>query len=436
MPIDPEGVMGIIMADEAYLRKVIELQGEFAKRLETRDIQPRHLAPSLLARLLECDDDIVEISLGHVGCRLKGFAQEVDFGHPELASIFDGALADDQNFSQECLELLSLAQFAKDRNFSRIIPMLGKIVTKESLGKGVVRRLDSPTSTRMHVRLLKNPEDREEIRSTKKMQVIDLGSVYKKGEDAWRAQPDNFSRFLRFDTAYQDEIVKAERRAKRYTDMGCSSLAEEILKSVEAFKEHMNHSYYGFNRITMTNAAVILAKSLGYSYNPPTNSFFPKDDTTGKIVAPRKFFGSYNFDPDFSPIEYSSLVSQAAGTPVFCPRHALPFVYEPRVYPLSQFWKFASEAVVKTVQTLESFPDADGKPIFDHFGVIVPGVSFPSPAKADSYSFIDDKGLCRTFVLRDNAVKELDAILVRDRHFYPIVIGERDGKCYFISFFN
>lgn len=418
--------MEIIMADEAYLRKVMELQAEFFKRLETRDSPSRLLVPSLLTRLLECDDEIVDISLGNIGRRLKGFAQEVDFTHPELWNVFDGALADDQLFSQECLELLSLAEYAKTRNLHRIIPLLGKVITKDSLGKNVFRRIDNPSSARMHVRLLKDPEERVEIRLTKKMQNIDLSSIYKKGQDAWNAQPTDFKRFLRFDTAYQEEIVLAEKKAKRYTDLGCSSLAEEILKTVEAFREHMEQSYYGFNRITMTNAAVILAKSLGYdyhiSYGSPVN-----------ILIPKKFFGTYNFDPEYSPIEYSPLISQSAGTPVFSNVYAPPYFYEPRVYPLHQFWEIAPEAVVKTINTLESFPDADGKPIFDHFGLIVPSVSFP-PVKNGDYSFRDDKGLVRSFPDRDNAVRELDMILVRGGHFHPIIVGERDGKCFFISY--
>ena len=425
----------IIMADEAYFRKVIELQAEFFKRLETRDTPPRVMPPSLLVRLLECDDEIIDLSLGNIGRRLKGFAEEVDFSHPDLYTIFDGALVDGADFSQDCLELLSLAEFARSKQLGRIVPLLGKVITRESLGRNVVRRIDSPASARMHVRLLKDPDERDEIRSTKKMQVIDLTSIYKKGEDAWRAQPDNFRRFLRFDTAYQEEIVRAEKKAKRYQDLGCSALAEEIMKSVETFREHMEQAYYGFNRITMTNAAVVLAKSLGYIYNPPSAGvLLAKDEQAGKIVVPRKFFGKYNFDPEHNPIEYSPIISEAAGTPVFTQRYALPFLYEPRVYPLHQFWDIAPESVSKTIGTLESFPDADGKPIFDHFGVIVPSIGFP-PLTGDAYSFIDDKGLCRSFSQKELAMKELDAILIRNGHFHPIVIGEKDGKCYFISYF-
>lgn len=437
MPFNPEGVMEIIMADEAYLKKILELQHEFHKRLATRDSPPKAIVPSLLRHLLVYDDDIVEMSLGNIGQKLKSFAREVDFSHPDLYAVFDGALADDQDFPQQCIELLSLAKFARQEGLCRIMPMLGKFVTKESLGRNIIKRIDHPAAARMHIRLLKNPEEREEIRLQKKMQVIDLTSVYRKGEEAWRAQPEDFKRFLRFDTAYQDEIQKAEKRAKRYTDLGCSALAEEILKTVEHFKENMEQAYYGFNRITMTNAAIILAKSMGFNYIPaqPPSLYVSKDDFSNKIVVQRRFFGSYNFDPEYFPVEYSPVVSAHAGTAVFCQRTAPPFLYEPRVYPLHVFWDIANESVVNTINTLEAFPDAAGKPIFDHFGVIVPSVNFPQ-AKNGVYSFADRGGVCQSFNSREEAVAELDAILIRDRIIFPIIVGEKDGKCYFISYFS
>lgn len=429
--------MEIIMADEAYLKKIIDLQHEFHRRLQLRDSSPTPMVPTLLRHLLVCDDEVVEMSLGNLGRKLKDFAREVDFTHPDLHTVFDGALADDQDFSQQCIELLDLAKYARREGLFRITPLLGKIITRESLGRNVAKRIDHPASARMHVRLLKDPEEREEIRLQKKMQVIDLAAVYRKGEDAWRAQPDNFKRFLRFDTAYQEEIQKAEKKAKRYNDLGCTALAEEIMKTVENFKENMEQAYYGFNRITMTNAAVILAKSMGFSYMPaqPVSLYTSKDELSNKIVVHRKFFGNYNFDPEYYPVEYSPIISDHAGTPVFSTRPAPPFLYEPRVYPLHVFWNIAHESVVSTINTLEAFPDAADKPIFDHFGVIVPGVNFPH-AKNGTYSFTDRNGVCQTFNNREDAVCELDAILIRDRLLFPIIVGEKDGKCYFISYFS
>lgn len=425
------------MPDELSLKKVIELQSEFLRRLARHDPPQEPHVPSLLYRIIECDDELLEFTLGKVGQRLRLFAQNVDFRHPEIVSIFDGVLADDQEFAQECMELLTLGRFARDHNLIKIIPQLGRVMTKESLTRNILKKIDIPQNNRMHVRLLSDEREREEIRMTKRMQTIDLQSVYKKGEEIWLAQPDNFTRFLRFDTAYQDDLKIAEKKAQRYEELGCTSLASEVRKSIEAFKEHMEQAYYGFNRITMTNAAIILAKSLGYSYQPPqemNGMGYSAYRTDGKITVSRKFFGKYNFDSE-QVMEFSPIVSQAAGSPIFTQKSQPPFQYEPRVYPIHEFSDIATINVRKTISLLEKFPDAGDKPIFDHFGMIVPGVAFPS-VKDNMYSFLDERGIVHSYNNKEDAVKALDTILIKGEYFHPIIVGERDGKCYFICYWN
>lgn len=434
-----KGLMEFFMADELCVQKVVELQSEFLRRLARHEQPPKYCVPSLLCRIIECDDDLLEFSLGKVGQKLRLFAQNVDFQHPEIVSIFDGAIANDQDFAQECLELLTLAQFAREHNLYKIIPQLGRALTKESLTRNIIKKIDIPQNNRMHVRLLKDGKEREEIRMTKRMQIIDLQSVYKKGEEIWNAQPDNFTKFLRFDTAYQDDLKVAEKKAVRYEELGCSTLASEVRKSIEAFREHMEQSYYGFNRITMTNAAVILAKSLGYTYTPPaeiTHAYMGMGAhrSEGKITVHRKFFGKYNFDPE-QTMEFSPLVSQAAGSPIFTQKTQPPLNYEPRVYPLHEFNEIITDNVKKTVGLLEAFPDAGDKPIFDHFGVIVPGVAFP-PAREGMATFLNERGMIQSYNAREEALKTLDTILIKGEYFYGVLVGERDGKCYFISYFT
>lgn len=417
--------------------KVLEIQSEFMKRLTKHEPPQPYNVPTLLHRVVECDDDILELTLGKIGQKLRLFAQNVDFSHPEIVSIFDGIIADDQDFAQECIELLELAKFAKEKNLVRMIPALGRTLTKDTLTKSIIKKIDTPANNRMHVRLLKDASEREEIRTTKRMQIIDLQSVYKKGEDIWNAQPDNFSRFLRFDTAYQEDLKLAEKKAERYDELGCIALADEIRKSIEAFRENMEQSYYGFNRITMTSAAVILAKSLDYTFIPPhdvNTGTYGHYRVEAKILVNRSFFGKYNFDPE-QVLEFLPYVSQVAGSPIFNHRHQAPFDYEPRVYPLHEFSDIMPDSVKETVSMLEAFPDAGGKPIFDHFGVIVPGISFPRE-KDLMYTFVDKQGLAQSHAVREAALKALDTILIKNEYFYPIIVGEKDGKCFFICYFQ
>jgi hypothetical protein len=425
-----QSLMEIVMANGLISEKIQELQNEFSKRLIQREPLQKHSVPTLLHRVVECDENLLEFTLGKIGQKLRVFAENVDFQHPEIAFVFDGVIANDQDFAQECMELLILGQFARENNLSKIIPSLGKILTKESLTKNIIKKIDVPVKNRMHVRLLKDFKEREEIRLTKRMQIIDLHSLYKKGDNIWKVQPDNFTKFLRFDTAYQDDLKIAEKKAQRYEELGCISLAAEIRKNIESFHENMEQSYYGFNRITMTSAAIILAKSLGYTYCSSQDSLI---SSCGKITIDRKFFGKYNFDPE-QTIEFSPAISAAAGSPIFTQKIQNPYNYEPRVYPLHELSDILSEDIRNTVNFLEEFPDADNKPIFDHFGIIVPGVEFPFK-KQNMYTISDERGMLQTYTHREDALRKLDSILVKGKYFPAILIGERDGKCYFISYF-
>lgn len=427
------------MANGLCFEKVKKLQKEFLRRLDRHEPPLKHSVPSLLSRVIECDDVLLEFTLGTVGRKLRKFAENVDFEHPEIVSIFDGVIANDQDFAQECMELLILGQFARENNLQRIIPSLGQIWTKESLTRNIIKKIDIPANNRMHVRLLKDCKEREEIRMTKRMQIIDLQSVYKKGDEVWSVQPDNFTKFLRFDTAYQDDLKIAEKKAMRYEELGCTSLAAEIRKSIESFRENMEQSYYGFNRITMTNAAIILAKSLGYTYIPPQDvssysNSYSNWRVDGKIIVDRKFFGKFNFDPANTMI-FSPIVSSVAGSPIFTKKNNQDsYNYEPRVYPLHELSDILTDNVRKTVSLLEEFPDAGDKPIFDHFGVIVPSVAFPLKSQ-EIYTFLDEQGIAQSYSVRESALKALDSILIKGEYFHGILVGEKDGKCYFISYF-
>lgn len=417
---------------EGFLEKIQELQSEFLKRLVRRESLQKHPTPTLLHRVIECDADLLEFTLGKVGQKLRIFAENVDFQHPEISFVFDGLIANDQNFAQECMELLTLGQFARENNLHKIIPSLGKYFTKESLTKNIIKKIDIPSKNKMHVRLLKDFKEREEIRLTKRMQIIDLYSLYKKGDNIWNSQPDNFTKFLRFDTAYEDDLKIAEKKVLRYEELGCISLAAEIRKSIELFHESMEQSYYGFNRITMTSAAIILAKSLGYTYHSSQDSLV-SISSIGKITIDRRFFGRYNFDPE-QTIEFSPAISVASGSPIFTQKIQKPYNYEPRVYPLHELSDAMTDSVRDTINLLDAFPDADNKPIFDHFGVIVPGVEFPLK-KQNMYTISDERGMLQTYTHREDALRKLDSILVKGKYFPAILIGERDGKCYFISYF-
>lgn len=417
-----EKLVEIIMANELYLKKVISFQNEFLKRLEVINKGNNSDIPELVLKLQNYDDQVIQIGLGDFGGKLKKFILQADLSHPEFPNAFDGILSDNQDFSLHCRELLSLANFVKQENLNLVLPLFNQFLYKEY--KTAIKKIEIPSVNRVNVRFLKDKEEREQIRCSKKMQIIDLQGIYKKGKSFWDAQPNHFSRFLRFDTGYQDELKKAEKKVKRYEELGCRALADEVQKTMDLFREHTKCNYFGFNRITMTTASVILAKSLGYVY--------VEDNSGDKIVVNRKAF--FNFNPE-PLIEYNPYVSIMNGINAFTEKPQTPYDYEPRVYPYYEFASIASEETQKIISHLENFPDVGNKPIFDHFGVIVPSVDFPL-RKSDSFTFLDKSGILRVFDAREDATKNLDKMLIENKDMYPIIIGEKDGKCYFISYFQ
>ena len=59
------------------------------------------------------------------------------------------------------------------------------------------------------------------------------------------------------------------------------------------------------------------------------------------------------------------------------------------------------------MQHLEAFPELGGKPVFDHFLVVVPGLDGDMAHEKE---------------------------LISEGRIIPVLLGERDGKCYFISY--
>ena len=112
------------------------------------------------------------------------------------------------------------------------------------------------------------------------------------------------------------------------------------------------------------------------------------------------------------------------------------YFYEPKVYPFHELKDVASDEVNSVIKFLEHFPEANNKPIFDHFGVIVPSVNFPTCSSNNMFSIRDENGIIQSYSLRYEAIKSLDLILIKGKYFSPILVGEREGKCYFLSYFT
>lgn len=375
--------------------------------------EPESTEISLLAKILECDSESIELALGRLGEKLKVFLHAVDIKHPHVRDLFNDIFADGE-FCQDITELIQLAQLAKEKKLTRVFSSLGDKISKDKLCRTFLKAIDNP---RYRIRLLHTREERDQVRADKKIQAIDLTAVVKKGEDVWASQPDNFDSFIRWGIAYEEEINFATKKAQRYIKLGCSGMAKQIIDSIEQFKSQVHEFYYGFNRITMTNAAVILAKSLGCKLS----TYWLSGESEKKlyrVIVPRNIFEGYNFEAVASyDAPYRSKDS---------------YDYEPRVYPLHKLK--SSSYIKRIVDHLEAFPKACGKSIFDNYAVIVPGICYPRNDKPP-FCILTKEGGYISYETREEAVQALDVSLIDNNYITPILLGEKDGKCFFISFF-
>lgn len=288
----------------------------------------------VLEKFKKVKPETLRIIFGKLGLIFSDFLKAVDPDHPHTNSILNEIFAD-RDFLLDVSELLMLTDYAISNSLTRMLPSIVDKFLK-------YRRQNLMKA--LKVRLIKSGKVREITRRKKKAQNVSLKNVLKRTEEIVDA-PLDFNDFVRFFNPRQAEIEEAQKKAKRFEELGCIKLAEKTVGFLDSLNLKDN-VYYGFNRITMTHAAIILAKQ---------------------------------HDFDFKE-------------------------YKPKAFPYYQLQAMAPTHVKEIIAHLEKFPDIGGKAAFDHFVVLVPSVK-------SSHSH---------------------AILLGE--VTPILLGEKDGKCYFICY--
>lgn len=378
--------------------------------------------PQILRDIQDCEEQVAEIALGELGQRLKAFAQNVDLDHPCLPSgLFDSDHLKD--YSNRFSEFLKLAKYAKESGMQECIPLLSKAATAKL--PRIFRLIDDPRKNHQFVRGLKAKEDRNDARSCKRMRNIDLTHLYKNATETWSTIPTDFEMYSRFSKSYTEEIYKANLKVGQYLNLGCVEMGKKIEESIEDFRSRLEDNHYGFHLISISMASGILAKLHGFKYAEITN----------KITIPRNFFAGYIFDPrkknqpqsTFCNHGYYKTIDVAA-------EERVAYRFGPRAYPLQEMSEIP-ERVSNLVDFLESFPEANGKAIFDHYIVIMPSVDYPGKSNDDgTYSMLDGDKQLKEFEKVENLHKELDSILINKKIILPALLASRNGKCYFICY--
>lgn len=383
--------------------------------------EPANTEGSVLSRIKDFDLEVCEAALGSkLAKRLRGFALAVDLSHPSISELFEGQLVEG-DFSSDCCALLSLAEFARKNEptiFNRI-KKIGQDFESPShrWRKSVEKSLDDPSNNQLYVRFVKERKERDKIRSTKRMQTINVGIIEKKGHDIWSSHGDTFSNYCRYDNVWAEEIEQARKELDRFKKLGCDDLSFGIEKDIENFENQIQDNYFGFNRIPMTHAAVILAKVHGYQIK---NSSYRNRYS---ILIPRNYFNLPNFKHDFVVQDIRAQDADYSW-----------FNYEPRSYTVKEMMdhKVVSSEMKEILDYLENLPEVGGRPIFDHYRVLVPGISYPKGDWSRG-SYVNRQGRKITGNVAQIKI-ELDMMFIKDGLFCPILLGEKDEHCYFISY--
>ena len=241
---------------------IISFFDEFYKRLNSNSSSYKKKDNLFISKLLNSDHEILRSAFGDIGDKIVAFLKSIDINHPNIEDCYDGIFQDNWEFNQVFDELCSYYNFGKANKFTKLGELLQSFMSKYVLDNfKILSKIDIPENNRCNLRFLSDNEKKEKIRCQKKMQIIDLNSAYKKGIYNFNSHPNNFYNFLRFDKSLENEVKNMEIKAKRYEDLGCSFLANEITNNLQSYHEYVRQNYFGFNRITMSAASLILSRN-------------------------------------------------------------------------------------------------------------------------------------------------------------------------------
>lgn len=401
--------------------KIKEVQKNILENIFKTQIVENECSMQTFSNIID-DIEICNLAFGDLGHKLFETIAEIDNDHPEVK--YGKFLS---SFNKEEFDnisgYLSLCKLANQNNLDFVISMFSKHITKSIFdAKNEIGFLKNRQN---FVRLLKNPEARDSLRKIKQTRPIGFAND-KKLYELWQCNID-FSRFVRFGDFYLEEIEIVNKKIDIYRSLGFNLLAKEIELSLTDYQEKSDLNYYGFQRITVTIAALSLAKLHGY-----------KLQVVNSISSIKVPANQYDYIEGKSLWNYIPSSNEAWGGYVGLPVKLEDYDYMPLVIPLHDM-EIIPDRMKEVINHLEKFPEAENKPIFDHYLIISPGPKYPRTNKEslfDVFDVFDKSGKKNSFSDPILAKKFLDNTLINEGHLTPILLGEKDGKCYFICFWE
>ncbi len=358
--------------------------------------------------------------------RLHAFCKTVDFNHPSIREIVQANFTEGCEFAACLKEIFALSDLSQGKELRRVLELVKGSFIKEKAFKDARNVIFKP-----YTRTLSTKELRAEARGKKTFKGVDMAGWFK-NHRGWSDYPTSFVHFARLDDTQNTQVEENKKRAEKVLGLGMTSLADTFIKRNTIIAKFLEEKFLGFVKLKMVDAAVILAKMAGGILNTEA----------GVVRFGRKSFNKSPFwlEPDnrYPAIECGS------GDPnydrfVTVRTYDTPnqYDFQPRAYPLHEFTLDWPAHIQEVMNSVESHQDMNGKAVFDQFWVIVPGIKLTSEYFCyDSRWVLRSGKQCELYDDQKAATKALDLRLTKDGVIHPVVLGEKDGKCLFITYWS
>lgn len=311
--------------------------------------------------------------------------------------------------------------------FEAISKIINKIVAGEAASDEDKKVIGSTSAS---ARILNR--DHREVRRRQKCgpQNINMRQVYVLGENGFYGFSCDFTNIVRFSEMPTEIIEELEKQKKDFSEIDMKEMANYVNKNIDHIKEKYKCNWHGFFRLRPDDAAVMLARMHGFMWH---DMMF--------VVIQQEFFKDKNYWVNVDFTEKIPEVDTKKKKIVLTDKKVInldffPFAYQPRLYPLGDFYDAVrdKEVVNKIIHSAENLSDMNGHPAFDYYWAVVPGISCNNPSikHPDGVYRVND-GKVQEFKDEISATKYVDFMMVRDKSIVPAILGERDGKCYFLG---
>jgi hypothetical protein len=361
-------------------------QRKILKNIRKEEFAEGELFTGVLNEISVHSEEEVIYAMGDFGRSFRNFARDIDLRHPDLKSIFLGELVNGGEFSRIATDHLKLCTYGKTWGLSdSVLKSLKRSVTSNSTYKELNGNIDSPSLNLRYLRFVKTKTFLKSYREEKRAQGMQLIPP--------RDVPSDFDDYFYGVLKYENDIKEAKKRIARLADSGLVSMAEEIEIGLNTIIEKSKLSQYmGFNQINLVEAAVILGNMIGCVCS------------LDKYIIPE---GTFEGQAECR--------------------------YLPRVYPYHDLEDIASDEMKSLMDYLDEYPPLGRRTLFDHFRVLVPGGEWQESIGSLAHSSKSGSGLSFPDVLIGQ--KRIDETLIQ-KGMTAILLGERDGEHYFVSYWT